>query len=98
MVYIRNIAKICVVAIAGVTFIWMPADMTAQQRSSTVFSSIENPVIPKSMTFAGKTIDFDRVDMFERLDRELTSRHIPMAIPCWYLNAPTSISPNYSRF
>lgn len=73
MVYIRNIAKICVVAIAGVTFIWMPADMTAQQRSSTVFSSIENPVIPKSMTFAGKTIDFDRVDMFERLDRELTS-------------------------
>lgn len=29
MVYIRNIAKICVVAIAGVTFIWMPADMTA---------------------------------------------------------------------
>ena len=25
------------------------------------------------MTFAGKTIDFDRVDMFERLDRELTS-------------------------
>ncbi len=73
MVYIRNIAKICVVAIAGVTFIWMPADVTAQQRSSTVFSSIENPVIPKSMTFAGKTIDFDRVDMFERLDRELTS-------------------------
>ncbi len=73
MVYIKNIAKVCVVAIAGATFISLPLDMTAQQRSSTVFSSIENPEIPKSMTFAGKTVDLDRVDMFERLDRELTS-------------------------
>lgn len=73
MVYIKNIAKVCVVAIAGATFISLPLDMTAQQRSSTVFSSIENPEIPKSMTFAGKTVELDRVDMFERLDRELTS-------------------------
>lgn len=40
---------------------------------SPVFSRIENPVIPSSIAFAGMPIDLDRVDMFERLDRELTS-------------------------
>lgn len=37
------------------------------------FSTVENPDIPRSMTFAGKKVDLDRIDMFERLDRELTS-------------------------
>lgn len=32
-----------------------------------------NPEIPERMQFAGQTIDFDRVDRWERLDRELTS-------------------------
>ncbi|MCM1021605.1 MAG: transglycosylase SLT domain-containing protein [Muribaculum sp.] len=40
---------------------------------SSVFSRIENPDIPQSVEFAGMKIDLDRVDMFERLDRELTS-------------------------
>lgn len=35
--------------------------------------NIENPVIPTEVAFAGQTIDLDRVDMYERLDRELTS-------------------------
>ncbi len=34
---------------------------------------IKNPVVPSSVRFAGQTIEFDRVDMYERLDRELTS-------------------------
>lgn len=38
-----------------------------------LFSIVENPEIPMSMEFAGKKISFDRIDMFERLDRELTS-------------------------
>lgn len=37
------------------------------------FSKVVNPSIPKSITFAGQKIDFDRIDMYERLDRELTS-------------------------
>lgn len=37
------------------------------------FSKVVTPAVPESMTFAGQTIEFDRTDMYERLDRELTS-------------------------
>lgn len=33
------------------------------------FSRTVNPEIPYKTTFAGTSIDLDRVDMFERLDR-----------------------------
>lgn len=55
---------------SGIAF---PASAESKRASSPVFSPIENPVIPESVTFAGKKIDLDRVDMYERLDRELTS-------------------------
>lgn len=32
-----------------------------------------NPSIPSSITFAGQTVNFDRNDMYERFDRELTA-------------------------
>lgn len=35
--------------------------------------AVESPHVPKSMKFAGQEISFDREDMFERMDRELTS-------------------------
>lgn len=41
--------------------------------ASPVFSTIASPDIPMSVTFAGEKISFDRLDMAERLDRELTS-------------------------
>ncbi len=41
--------------------------------ASPVFSTIASPDIPMSVTFAGEIISFDRLDMAERLDRELTS-------------------------
>lgn len=37
------------------------------------FSAVLNPEVPKSITFADQKIDLDRIDMWERLDRELTS-------------------------
>ena len=37
------------------------------------YSTVVNPIIPKSVDFAGKKIDLDRIDMYERFDRELTS-------------------------
>ena len=40
--------------------------------SSPVFSTTASPDIPTSVTFAGEKISFDRLDMAERLDRELT--------------------------
>ncbi len=50
----------------------LPGARTAQG-AEPAFSAVENPRIPMSMTFAGEKIDLDRVDMAERLDRELTS-------------------------
>lgn len=40
--------------------------------ASPVFSTTASPDIPSSVTFAGERISFDRLDMAERLDRELT--------------------------
>ncbi|MDE7389279.1 MAG: lytic transglycosylase domain-containing protein [Muribaculaceae bacterium] len=37
------------------------------------FQQVINPEVPSFMTFAGEKIDLDRVDMYEKLDRELTS-------------------------
>ena len=41
--------------------------------SSPVFSTTASPDIPMSVTFADEKVSFDRLDMAERLDRELTS-------------------------
>lgn len=40
--------------------------------ASPVFSTTASPDIPESVTFAGEKVSFDRLDMAERLDRELT--------------------------
>lgn len=40
---------------------------------AAVFAVKSNPTVPLRMTFCGDTVDLDRLDMFERLDRELTS-------------------------
>lgn len=36
-------------------------------------AQVINPEIPMQITFAGQAINFDRADMYERLDRELTA-------------------------
>lgn len=40
--------------------------------ASPVFGVTASPDIPSSVNFAGETVSFDRLDMAERLDRELT--------------------------
>ena len=40
--------------------------------TSPVFSTTASPDIPMSVTFGGEKVSFDRLDMAERLDRELT--------------------------
>lgn len=42
------------------------------RRYAPEFPVVVNPDIPSTVVFAGDTISFDRVDMAERLDRELT--------------------------
>ncbi len=45
----------------------------ASRPSSTEFVTVMNPEIPMEYSFAGEKLDLDRVDMAERLDRELTA-------------------------
>lgn len=49
------------------------AIVRAENTPATSHTSSPNPTIPKKMQFCGQTIDLDRIDMFERFDRELTS-------------------------
>lgn len=49
------------------------AEYTQHNTQSLVFNITANPDLPASLTFAGEKVDFDRLDMAERLDRELTS-------------------------
>ncbi len=43
------------------------------RESSPVFSPVVSPVVPETVTFCGQKVDLDRTDMYERLDRELSS-------------------------
>ena len=69
------ISAISIKALVVAAFIWSGSskgiDEAQQSRNSgpTTFS----PEIPLTLSFAGKNIDFDRYDMYERLDRELSS-------------------------
>lgn len=40
---------------------------------STLMTRVPSPRIPQKVTFADQTYDMDRIDMYERLDRELTA-------------------------
>lgn len=44
-----------------------------QPTHSKVFARVVNPDVPSKATLCGKQVDMDRNDMYERLDRELTS-------------------------
>lgn len=45
----------------------------AAQQSTTVFSKVYCPEVPGKATLCGSVIDLDRVDNYERFDRELSS-------------------------
>lgn len=49
----------------------MPATMSAQE-SSTMMSAVRSPRLPSKVKFADTEYDLDRIDIYERLDRELT--------------------------
>lgn len=61
--------------LATVTAVGMlMASSTSADAHGDTYANVINPVIPSKMEFAGQMIDLDRVDMWERLDRELTSQ------------------------
>lgn len=70
--------KYTLLSILTVGGMFLPAlESTASEPSlfetQPVFSPVVTPSVPHSMTFCGQKIDLDRTDMYERLDRELTS-------------------------
>lgn len=72
----NKISRITYIAVLGLMLNCVPARAASPvppRQGSTVFSAVENPDVPLSMEFAGQKVDLDRIDMFERLDRELTS-------------------------
>ena len=54
-------------------FILLLTSLIGSAKNTSKFSHVINPVIPYEIIFADQTISFDRTDMYERLDRELTS-------------------------
>ncbi len=68
---IRHIKHaICATVLAAITIAGVPG--ACAQRAGS-FSRTVNPEIPASATLCGKKVDLDRQDMWERIDRELTS-------------------------
>lgn len=65
-----NYKKILSIAISGLI---LTTALNATEVKDDIFSVVENPKVPAKIEFCGQTISFDRVDMYERLDRELTS-------------------------
>lgn len=57
-------------AIAASALAWAPG---AAAQSSDLFPRTVNPETPRSVTVCGEKVDLDRLDMWERYDRELTS-------------------------
>ncbi len=68
-------AMLATSALTGSAQLSNAAKMAAanEERNAAVFNVSANPDIPMSVDFAGQRISLDRIDMFERMDRELTS-------------------------
>jgi len=66
------VAGVAAIAIAG-TLRASGSEPAAGDEGEAVFAEVVNPPVPSSMTLCGQRIDLDRVDNYERLDRELTS-------------------------
>ena len=76
----NSIFFISAATVLAMTAINMSADQSSegaavQTEESTPYvamSEVVSPPVPKKIKFAGEHIDFDRMDMYERLDRELS--------------------------
>lgn len=66
----RLIAAIIIASAAAAPSV---TGLTASAVNSNILAAVRNPQVPKKVKFAGTEVNLDRVDMFERLDRELTA-------------------------
>ena len=68
-----KISTIAAAALALATTTQLKAQSTDSSASSIVMSRVASPAVPSAVTFADQTYDLDRIDLYERLDRELTA-------------------------
>lgn len=59
--------------IASAAALSMALQAGATEHEHPHFSTVVSPEIPKKVKFAGQSVDIDRTDMYERLDRELSA-------------------------
>lgn len=69
----RTIQKIIIFSLLASFFLSGTTLPAFASTHNSEFSKVFNPKIPGKMNFAGQVIDLNRIDMFERFDRELTS-------------------------
>lgn len=73
----KLITSISAIAATAIAISCMSSISTAEAfdetPATTTHLEVINPDVPESVTLCGKTIDLDRSDMWERMDRELTS-------------------------
>ena len=66
------LVAVLLAAVSVTTQAQLKKEYSKSSTASPVFGVTASPDIPMSVTFAGETVSFDRLDMAERLDRELT--------------------------
>lgn len=69
----KYIIKRAVLIVTCITFAAISEIALAEHSGHGQFTAVPNPEIPSKVKFCDTTVDLDRVDMFERFDRELTS-------------------------
>jgi len=67
----KTIISLSILAVAAASGLILNSNMPSG--ASQVFSRTINPETPRSVSLCGKKVDLDRVDMWERFDRELTA-------------------------
>ncbi len=70
----RIILTICAITLAMAVFAQFKPGYEPEDESARVaYGPMISPDVPSKLIFAGSTIDLDRNDLWERLDREMTS-------------------------
>ncbi len=59
--------------VAGVALLFVVKGESHKEVPPVEFSTVVIPETPRQVSFAGEKIDLDRLDMYERFDRELTT-------------------------
>ena len=69
----KNKTIICSAAMFAAVFLFNTASARNEHHDDGAFSNVVSPEVPRYVDFADQKIDLNRTDMYERLDRELSS-------------------------